>query len=262
MDKPSETPSKPEGEKLQKVLARHGLGSRRGMEVVISEGRVTVNGKVAKLGERVTHKDKIIVDGEIISSPTKAEIKSRVIVYNKPEGQICSRNDPEGRPTVFADLPELSHGRWIAIGRLDLNTQGLLLFTNDGELANRLMHPSYEVERVYKVRIFGELTDLSLRNLTEGVQLEDGLAKFDTVLDNGGKGSNHWYEVRIREGRNREVRRLWESQGVTVSRLIRIGFAGIGLPRELAQGRYRDLPSRDLTRLMKLVRMDNQKTKR
>jgi 23S rRNA pseudouridine2605 synthase len=227
-----------ETEKLQKVLARAGFGSRRTMEEWITEGRISINGKKATLGDRVTSTDKIRVDGHLLNITESHEIKTKILIYNKPEGEICTQRDPEGRPSVFDRLPKLNRGRWVMIGRLDINTQGLLLFTNDGELANQLMHPRYQVEREYAVRVKGEINEGILQRLKTGVMLEDGPAKFTTITDAGGEGTNHWYHVTLNEGRNREVRRLWESQDVLVSRLIRIRYGDISLPRELHRGQY------------------------
>ena len=206
-------------EKLQKVLAAQGLGSRRVMERWIEAGRVKVNGKRATLGDRVTRDDKVVVDGKPIDIAQAAKRRRRVLAYNKPEGEVTTRSDPEGRPTVFDRLPSLHNERWVVVGRLDINTSGLLLFTNDGELANKLMHPSTEVEREYACRILGEVDEAMLRRLQQGVLLDDGMASFASIREQGGRGANRWYTVTIREGRNREVRRLWESQDVTVSRL-------------------------------------------
>jgi len=226
-------------EKLQKVMARAGLCSRRQAETLIEAGRVSINGSIATLGARVEPKDTIRVDGKILK--ILDEVPTRVIAYYKPDGEISTQNDPQGRPTVFEHLPSIKNGRWVQIGRLDINTQGLLLFTNDGEMANRLMHPSSEIEREYAVRVFGEVTDQMLDQLKSGVALEDGVARFDVIIDQGGEGINHWYHVILREGRQREVRRLWESQGVKVSRLIRVRYGTATLPRGLAQGRWIEL---------------------
>lgn len=228
-------------EKLQKALARLGLGSRRQMEIVIQEGRVSVNGQVAKIGDRVGQGDEIRVDGRQLRYTAENEKRRRILMYYKPEGEICSSHDPEGRPTVFERLPPLSHDRWVMVGRLDINSTGLLLFTNDGELAHRLMHPSNEVEREYAVRVMGEVTPEILQNLTKGVELDDGLAKFDDIVEKGGEGINRWYQVKLKEGRNREVRRLFESQGLKVSRLLRTRYGTVSLPRELRTGRYMEL---------------------
>ncbi len=214
----TETTLPPQGEKLQKILAGAGLGSRREMERWITDGRISVNGSKANLGDRATLADIITVDGRAIKLDAYASGIRRVIAYNKPEGEICSRLDKEGRPTVFDKLPRLKGERWIAIGRLDLNTSGLLLFTNDGELASRLMHPSHAIEREYAVRVMGEITQQKVKNLFDGVELEDGMARFTDIVDSGGTGINHWFHVCVLEGRNREVRRLWESQDLMWTR--------------------------------------------
>ncbi len=249
----SEELEKPRGEKLQKVLAALGLGSRRELEGWIADGRVSVNGKVATLGDRVEDSDTLRVDGRIVGEKREEKPRTRVLRYHKPVGEVCTRDDPEGRSTVFEHLPRLRVGRWIQIGRLDLNTSGLLLFTNDGELANRLMHPSYTIEREYAVRILGEVEPEILERLRRGVELEDGPAHFDHLLDAGGEGANHWYHVVLKEGRNREVRRMWESQGLTVSRLQRVRFGAIDLPRRLRPGRWEELEQRELAALMQSV---------
>jgi len=228
-------------EKVQKLLARAGLGSRREMETLIAEGKVSVNGSIIELGARAAETDKIRVSGRIISIPKQEQMVRRVIAYNKPEGQVCTRKDPEGRPTVFDALPSAGRGRWIAIGRLDLNTGGLLLFTNDGELANRLMHPKYELDREYAVRVNGDITDDTLAQLKNGVALEDGMAHFDKIIHAGGEGFNQWYHVTLKEGRNREVRRLWEAVGCQVSRLIRVRYGIVPLDRRLRRGAWVEL---------------------
>jgi len=238
----ADAPLPPAGEKLQKVLARIGVGSRRDVEAWIGEGRIKVNGKVATLGLRVDLHDAITVDGKLIKREEAAETVRRVIIYNKPDGEICTRDDPEGRPTVFDRLPRPREGRWINIGRLDINTTGLLMFTTDGELANRLMHPSYEMDREYAVRVRGEVDDDMIARLKEGVVLEDGPAKFTDIQEApGGEGFNHWYHCVVMEGRNREVRRLWESQGLVVSRLKRVRFGPVFLNSDLPMGRWREL---------------------
>ncbi|MEM0910584.1 MAG: 23S rRNA pseudouridine(2605) synthase RluB [Pseudomonadota bacterium] len=241
-------------EKLQKVLANHGIGSRREMEKWIQDKRVSVNGKIATLGERVEIKDVIRVDGHTISRQNEKQ-PCRVLMLNKSEGVICSANDPEGRPTVFERLPKLSNGRWIAVGRLDINTSGLLLFTNDGELANRLMHPSYAVEREYSVRVFGDVTPAMLRNLTAGVELEDGIAKFNAVhvKNTEDDAKNRWFNVTLNEGRNREVRRLWESQDVKVNRLIRIRYGNIEMFKRLPQGAWLELDLEHVNQLRSMA---------
>lgn len=228
-------------EKIQKVLARVGLGSRRTMEEWIEAGRVSVNGSIAKLGDRITDGDDLRVDGRLVTFQTEEESIRRVVLYYKPEGEVCTRTDPQGRPTVFDQLPKLKEQRWVAIGRLDINSQGLMLFTTDGDLANRLMHPSSQIEREYAVRVHGQVTPETLETLKTGVTLLDGEAHFDEIVDVGGEGSNHWYHVILREGRKREVRRMWESQGVQVSRLIRVRYGTIQLPRSLKAGRYIEL---------------------
>ncbi|EKY3195123.1 23S rRNA pseudouridine(2605) synthase RluB [Cronobacter turicensis] len=242
-------------EKLQKVLARAGHGSRREIEAMIEAGRVSVDGKIATLGDRVevTPALKIRIDGHLISVKESVEQICRVLAYYKPEGELCTRSDPEGRPTVFDRLPKLRGARWIAVGRLDVNTCGLLLFTTDGELANRLMHPSQEVEREYAVRVFGQVDDNKVRELARGVQLEDGPAAFKTIRFSGGEGINQWYNVTLTEGRNREVRRLWEAVGVQVSRLIRVRYGDIPLPKGLPRGGWTELDLAQTNYLRELV---------
>lgn len=236
-------------EKIQKVLANIGLGSRREIENWLRDERIVVNGHKAKLGDRITLQDKIQVDGRIIKLSLHTK-KTRVLLYHKPAGEICTRADPEKRPTIFEHLPLLRNGRWISIGRLDFNTTGLLLLTNDGALANDLMHPSSLMEREYAVRVQGKVTDAMLSKLKKGITLEDGYAKFHKITDQGGEGTNHWYHVIVKEGRNRLVRRLWESQGVMVSRLIRIRFGDIVLPRSVKQGRWLELSEEDVSALL------------
>ncbi|AZC17046.1 MULTISPECIES: 23S rRNA pseudouridine(2605) synthase RluB [Pseudomonas] len=233
---------RPAGEKLQKVLARIGVGSRRDVEAWISQGRIKVNGVEATLGLRVDLHDAISIDGKVVKREEAAESVRRVIMYNKPDGEICTRDDPEGRPTVFDKLPRPREGRWINIGRLDINTTGLLMFTTDGELANRLMHPSFEMDREYAVRVRGEVDDEMIERLKAGVMLEDGPAKFTDIQQApGGEGFNHWYHCVVMEGRNREVRRLWESQGLVVSRLKRVRFGPVFLNSDLPMGRWREM---------------------
>lgn len=246
----SETPS---NEKLQKVLARAGYGSRRELEEWIKSGRIKVNNKVATLGDRVSEKDRISVDGKPVQQARLKERRSRVLIYHKPVGEVCTRSDPDGRETIFKHLPRLASGRWITIGRLDLNTSGLLLITTDGDLANRMMHPSHQVEREYAVRVLGEVDSETIKRLKEGVELEDGPAHFDVVAKAGGEGANQWYHVILREGRNREVRRLWESQGVQVSRLMRVRYGPVSLPRGQKPGRWEDLPDDVVNTLRKSV---------
>ncbi len=240
-------------EKIQKVLAAAGLGSRREIEKWIQEGRISVDGTSAKLGDRITEEQRVFVDGREVTLIKSRSQKTRVLLYHKPEGEICSRSDPEKRPTVFDRLPMLRNGRWISIGRLDFNTSGILLLTNNGELANRLMHPSAEIEREYAVRIQGEVTPEILRKLKKGIRLEDGDARFDQIIDAGGEGSNHWYHVVVKEGRNRLVRRLWEALDLRVSRLIRVRFGSVTLPRFVRRGRWEELGLDDISQLQQLA---------
>ncbi|GAB2191690.1 23S rRNA pseudouridine(2605) synthase RluB [Sessilibacter sp. MAH2] len=237
-----------EGEKIQKVLARAGLGSRREMERAIVDGLVTVNGRPAQLGDRVSDSDKLQFRGKLVSSNNEKS-PLRVLLYNKPEGEICSKSDPEGRRTVYDRLPRLSQGRWISVGRLDFNTSGLLLFTNDGELANKLMHPSSVIDREYLVRIQGDVDDDMKARLLSGVLLDDGVAKFTDVVDGAGEGRNRWFYCVVMEGRNREVRRLWESQGVKVSRLKRVRYGNIFIPSHVRVGQWIELLPKEVADL-------------
>ena len=236
-------------EKLQKVLARAGLGSRRTLEEWISAGRVRVNGRLAKLGERVGPEDRIVVDGRKIRADRKQKPRRRVLLYNKPENEVCSRSDPEGRPTVFDRLPPLRNSRWISVGRLDLNSSGLLLFTNDGELAHRLMHPSSGIDREYAVRVLGTVTDEMLRRMRAGVEVDGRLCRFSDVRFFGGAGANQWYHVVLMEGRNREVRKIWQSQGVKVSRLKRVRFGPVFIPSSVSAGKFRELAEKEIEEL-------------
>ncbi|NEX22210.1 pseudouridine synthase [Thiorhodococcus mannitoliphagus] len=261
MRKPPRRPSAftPTGEpvRLQKLLAEAGLGSRREIESWISERRVRVNGEIAKLGDRATSADRIRVDGrDVRLRKPKREAQHQIIVYHKPEGELVTRRDPEERPTVFRRLPRPKQGRWIAVGRLDINTSGLILFTTDGELANRLMHPSQEIEREYAVRILGEVAPTALELLRNGIELEDGPAKFDAISERGGSGANRWFHVVLREGRNREVRRLWEAAGCTVSRLIRVRYGNVELGRRLFPGNWRPLTEAEVADLMQLAGLE------
>jgi 23S rRNA pseudouridine2605 synthase len=228
-------------ERLQKILARAGLGSRRQIEDWIRDGRVQVNGKPARLGQKVSGRERIAVDGKKVNLKSGEQVVAATILYHKPAGEICSRDDPNGRPSVFSALPRPPGGRWISVGRLDFNTSGLLLFTTDGELAHRLMHPAQEIEREYAVRLLGTVDLPMLERLIQGVELEDGVARFSAIEESGGSGANRWYHVIIKEGRNREVRRLWESQGVKVSRLTRVRYGPVILERKLRPGKYRSL---------------------
>jgi len=239
----------PEGEKLQKVLARAGLGSRREMERVIGQGHVMVNGKVAGLGDRVGSDDKVDVNGRRVKLEKPEERRIRVLLYNKPEGEICTRSDPENRPTVYDRLPPISGDRWISVGRLDFNTSGLLLFTNDGELANKLMHPSSVIDREYLARIQGTVDNDMKQRLRDGVELDDGIAKFSDVVDGAGEGRNQWFYCVVMEGRNREVRRLWESQGVTVSRLKRVRYGSIFIPSHVRVGQWVEMTEGEIKSL-------------
>lgn len=243
----------PTGEKLQKVLARLGLGSRRSLEEVIQAGRISINQKTATLGDRVLPTDEVRIDGRLITLKSEREKRRRVIMYYKPEGEICSASDTEGRTTVFERLPKMTHDRWVMVGRLDINSSGLLLFTNDGELAHRLMHPSYQIVREYAVRVLGELTPEATKNLTTGVLLEDGMAKFDELREGGGSGANKWYHVSLKEGKKREVRRLFESQDLKVSRLLRTRYGCVVLPSTLKTGRFLELDHKDIGALCALV---------
>jgi len=245
-------------EKLQKVLARAGLGSRREMENWIAAGRVKTNGVLATLGDRVEASDKISVDGRPLSfrATQKEQLATRVIAYHKDVGTICTRSDPEQRETIFSHLPSLKRGRWVAVGRLDIATSGLYLLTTDGELANALMHPSRQIEREYMVRVLGKVTPEQIERLLQGVALDDGEAKFKAIMEAGGESANHWYRVVLCEGKNREVRRLWESQGVTVSRLSRIRFGPIALSKQLKRGRWEDLNETQIASLYQAAGME------
>jgi len=238
-------------ERLHKILAQSGAGSRREMEEWIAAGRVTVNGNPAEVGQLVGPNDKVKVSGRLVHLRFGALRLPRVVLYHKPEGQIVSRDDPEGRESVFDSLPRMRGSRWVAVGRLDYNTSGLLLFTNSGDLANRLMHPRYNLEREYAVRVLGDLDDATLKQLAAGIELEDGPARFTTLLDAGGEGANHWYRVTLSEGRNREVRRMFEAVGATVSRLIRVRYGPFHLPARLKRGSTHELEDMEVAKLMR-----------
>ena len=231
-------------ERLQKLLANAGEGSRRGLEQRIADGAVRVNGAVATLGDTAGAGDEVAIDDRVYRVVEKAAFH-RSIVYNKPLGEITTHNDPQGRPTVFDRLPRVKGGRWVAVGRLDINTTGLLLLTTDGELANAMMHPSSRVDREYACRVFGEVDGAMIERLKKGVELEDGPAKFGDIVDSGGEGENHWFHVTLMEGRNREVRRLWASQGVNVSRLKRVRYGAVFLPHRLRMGEWSELSPAD-----------------
>ena len=238
--------------KLQKLLAQKGLGSRREMEALIAAGEVSVNGKIAVVGDRVGAEDVVRIGKRVIRLNLEESLP-KVLLYHKPEGEIVSQHDPEGRPSVFDKLPHLRSSKWIEIGRLDFNTSGLLVFTTDGVLANRLMHPRFEVEREYAVRILGELTAEQMTQLTTGVELADGPAAFSYLAEQGGEGINHWYRVILKEGKNREVRRMFEAIGLTVSRLMRVRFGPINLPPRIKRGQWLELEEKEIRRLLSLV---------
>jgi 23S rRNA pseudouridine2605 synthase len=221
------------------------VASRRTIEEWIAAGRIEVNGRPAHIGQRVSARDRVSVDGRSVPLG-RADVEPRVLLYHKPAGEIVSADDPRGRPTVFERLPRVKGARWVAIGRLDFNTSGLLLFTTSGELADRLMHPRNEIEREYAVRVLGRLSEALAKRLQEGVLLEDGPARFETLIDVGGEGANHWYHVTLREGRNREVRRMFEAVGVQVSRLIRVRFGPFRLPPGLKRGQWRELDASEI----------------
>jgi 23S rRNA pseudouridine2605 synthase len=239
--------------RLQKALAEAGLGSRREIEDWIREGRIRVNGRLARLGDRVSAGDRVSLDGRPIKRRGQRRARRRVLAYHKPEGEVVSRSDPEQRPTTFRHLPGIRDGRWIAVGRLDLNTAGLLLVTNDGELANRLMHPSRGIEREYAVRIHGKVDADQLQRLVRGVELDDGIARFEEIVQSGGRGTNQWFHVLLREGRNREVRRLWEAVGCEVSRLKRVRFGNVILGARPLPGQWRELTGTELEELLALA---------
>ena len=242
-------------ERIQKILARAGYGSRRQIERWMQQGDILVNGKKPELGRKITENDQVILRGQRLRLESKLKASPKILLYHKRSGEVSTTKDPEGRPTVFDHLPKLSSGRWIQIGRLDFNTDGLLLFTNDGELANRLMHPSWEIEREYAVRVLGEVSDDTLKQLKSGVQLEDGVAHFDRIQFAGGEGANQWYHVILQEGRTREVRRLWENFDLKVSRLIRIRYGVVSLPRYLARGRCEELDFKTMRTVYESVKL-------
>ena len=238
--------------KLHKLLAQKGLGSRREMEALIAAGEVSVNGKVAIVGDRVGPEDVVRIGKRVIRLNLEESLP-KVLLYHKPEGEIVSRDDPEGRPSVFDKLPHLRSSKWIAIGRLDFNTSGLLIFTTDGVLANRLMHPRFEMEREYAARILGELTAEQMKQLTTGIELEDGVAAFSYLAEQGGEGINHWYRVILKEGKNREVRRMFEAIGLTVSRLMRVRFGPINLPPRIKRGQWLELDEKETRQLLSML---------
>ena len=238
--------------KLQKALADAGHGSRREIDDWIADGRVQVNGEPAHVGQRVGPEDRVRLNGKLVQLKFASRLP-RVLLYHKPEGEIVSRDDPQGRPSVFASLPRLKSGRWIAIGRLDFNSCGLLLFTNDGGLANRMMHPRYGIEREYAVRVLGEVMPEAMTRLREGIELDDGVARFNFIEESGGEGVNRWYRVKLSEGRNREVRRMFEAVGLTVSRLMRVRYGPVQLPPRLKRGQCKDLEPREVEALLRVL---------
>lgn len=242
-----------EPERIQKVLSQLGLGSRREIERWIESGEIKINGSVAKLGDKISEQDQVMVKNKRVQLSQDKSSTPRMLIYYKPVGEVCSRHDPIFKKTVFDKLPPINHGRWIQVGRLDLNTAGLLIFTNQGELAHRMMHPKFELEREYAVRVFGQVTDTMLEALERGVELDDGLAKFKKIEYAGGEGLNAWYHVVLTEGRHREVRRLWQSQGVEVSRLIRIRFGSIQLPRFLSQGKWVEMTKQEVDQFKRFL---------
>lgn len=249
-----ELPGKPE--RLHKLLAQSGVGSRREMEELIAAGRVSVNGETAATGQSASPGDRIKVNGKLVHLKFSNRLP-RVIIYHKPEGEIVSRDDPKHRPTVFTSLPRMSGGRWVAVGRLDFNTSGLLLFTTSGDLANRLMHPRYNLVREYAVRVLGEMPDDARQRLLDGIELDDGLAQFATFQEAGGEGANHWYRVSLFEGRNREVRRMFEAVGVVVSRLMRVRYGPFVLPPSLKRGQVMEIGEVDIKKLLAEFGMDD-----
>jgi 23S rRNA pseudouridine2605 synthase len=247
-----ETESFEPTERIQKILARCGLGSRRQIEAAIKLNQITINREVVTLGQKLNVGDKIgwknrawVVESDVVLP--------RVLMYNKPLGQVTTRKDEKDRATVFDNIPDIKGQKWLNIGRLDINTTGLLLFTNDGDFANHIMHPSANIDREYACRVFGEVTNEIIKNLLRGVELEDGVAKFSDIQEAGGeeKGSNSWYHVAIMEGKNREVRRMWESQGIQVNRLKRVRYGGVFLPKSLRKGKFKELNEKELSILFK-----------
>ena len=233
--------------RIHKILADHGIGSRRGIESLIKQRKVKVNGELATLGQLVSEHDIFEVEGRTVRLSKKDPSRKRILMYNKKVGEISSRNDPDHKKTIFDSLPKLKSGRWVSVGRLDINTSGLILFTNDGSLANQLMHPSSNIEREYIARVHGQVTDQILNNLMKGVKLEDGFAKF-TDVQGGRKGNtNQWFAMVIMEGRTREVRRLWESQGLEISRLKRVRYGSLFLPASLKQGAFKELSKSEIS---------------
>lgn len=253
---PKPPTSPPQAERLQKLLAAAGHGSRRQIEAWIAAGRVSLNGAPARLGDRAGTGDRIELDGQpLVLKPAGA--RPRVLLYHKPDGEMVTRSDPQGRPTVFQRLPPIPGGKWVAVGRLDINTAGLLLLTDSGELANRLMHPRYEVEREYAVRVLGALSPENRAKLLSGARLDDGIGRFDRLEPSGAtEGANRWYRVVLREGRNREVRRLFEAVGCKVSRLLRVRYGPVELPRDLRPGNWIELDGKTVAEIVKTAKSD------
>ena len=241
-------------ERLQKVMAQSGHGSRRNIEILIAQGHITINGQVAKLGDSVGPGDKVKLDGKLLGLRF-GEPLPRVLLYHKTTGEIVTRDDPEKRPTVFDKLPKVQGGRWVSVGRLDFNTEGLLIFTTSGELANRLTHPRFEVEREYAVRLMGELTEEQKTQLLTGIDIDNESCKFDSIEDRGGEGANHWYHVVLREGKNREVRRMMEAIGLMVSRLMRVRFGSVELPSHIKRGMIREMEEEQIQDLLSFAGM-------
>jgi len=259
MNEQAKQPEQQQGERLQKVLAQVGLGSRRTMEEWISAGRITVNGEVATLGMRVTEDDVVRADKRIVHFKTCSDSLPRVLLYHKQEGEIVSRDDPEKRANVFDKLPKLQGMKWIAIGRLDFNTSGLLIFTTSGDLANRLMHPRFEVEREYAVRVQGSMTNEQMQQMVkDGITLKDGPVKFERLTDEGGEGYNHWYRLMLKEGRNRIVRRTFDALGLPISRLIRVRFGIVNLPPRLKRGELAELGTGEVNQVLDWVSMESK----
>lgn len=250
-------------ERIQKVLARAGYGSRRLIESWIKDGKLQVNGVPATLGDQISEKDRVTLEGRPLSSKRIwQQAMPQVLLYHKPVGEVCTRNDPEGRRTIYQSLPVPEEGRWVSVGRLDLNTSGLIILTTDGELANQLMHPSNEMDREYAVRVLGDVTSEMMQTLRDGVELEDGKAHFSDIQPGGGEGANSWFHVVIQEGRNREVRRLWESQGVQVSRLVRLRYGPVIMPNKLKPGRWMMLEGKELEYLYEEAGLKTKTAKR
>ncbi len=245
-------------ERLQKALSQAGFASRREIERWIEQGLISVNNKIATLGISVNAEDKIVVKGQLIINPLKTALKTKILMYNKPIGEISSKYDPKHNKTIFDHLPFLKQGRWVQVGRLDINTSGLLIFTNNGELANRLMHPKFALEREYAVRVHGQVSQEALNAMRKGVMLEDGMAQFKKIEFKGGEGSNAWYHVILTEGRNREVRRIWQSQQVEVSRLIRLRYGPFTMPRFLARGKCVELSPKEVEAFLATLKNEKE----